>query len=392
VRYDEESASLLIRQSTVPVGLTYNVRSIVPRLDAAELNATSGSLPSHILEHYRELPSDYPHRFRDLAAQVTAKAAPSYQKALALQNWFRANFVYDLNVPSGHGETAIDNFLSQRRGYCEQFAGTFAAFARSIGLPSRVAVGFTPGDLGSDGLYHVEGRHAHAWPEVYFSGIGWVAFEPTPGRGEPGAEGYTGVPAAQDGGAVATPNGSVPSTPTTSPTAPGAGARIENGNQELIAVPSLGGRLGRQSRTTGSASTLERLGLGLLVAAVLGLLALVGAALLRERRWQRRWATAPSPADQVLVTWQRTLDGLERAGLTVSPSDTPRQVAANVAPTLSEPDSLEELAESATAAAYSDHPDAADPARCETLRRTVQGAALERLPIPRRVVWRLRPS
>ena len=54
-------------------------------------------------------------------------------------------FTYDLNVPPGHGATAIDTFISQRRGYCEQFAGTFAAFARSIGLPARVAVGFTPG-------------------------------------------------------------------------------------------------------------------------------------------------------------------------------------------------------------------------------------------------------
>ncbi len=79
-----------------------------------------------------------------------------------------------------------------RRGYCEQFAGTYAAFARSIGLPARVAVGFTPGEL-TDGVYVVRGQHAHAWPEVWFEGIGWVPFEPTPGRGAPGAQSYTFV-------------------------------------------------------------------------------------------------------------------------------------------------------------------------------------------------------
>lgn len=62
--------------------------------------------------------------------------------------------------------------------------------ARSLGIPSRVAIGFTPGELADDGLFHVTGRQAHAWPEVFLAGAGWVSFEPTPGRGAPGAEGY----------------------------------------------------------------------------------------------------------------------------------------------------------------------------------------------------------
>src|SRR5829696_64989 len=71
--------------------------------------------------------------------------------------------------------------------------------ARSIGLPARVAVGFTPGDVDAADptLYHVKGKHAHAWPEVYLSGYGWVLFEPTPSRGAPNA-GYTGVSEEQD--------------------------------------------------------------------------------------------------------------------------------------------------------------------------------------------------
>jgi transglutaminase-like putative cysteine protease len=94
----------------------------------------------------------------------------------------------------------MEEFLSQRRGYCEQFAGTYAAFARVLGLPSRVAIGFTPGERRDDGRYYVQGKHAHAWPEIYFEGVGWVPFEPTPGRGVAGAEQYTGVAADQADG------------------------------------------------------------------------------------------------------------------------------------------------------------------------------------------------
>ena len=101
-------------------------------------------------------------------------------------------------MPQGHGNDAIEAFLRQRIGYCEQFAGTFAAMARSIGVPARVAVGFTPGTEQPDGSRSVLGKNAHAWPEIWFDGLGWVPFEPTPGRGAPGAEGYTGLPAAQD--------------------------------------------------------------------------------------------------------------------------------------------------------------------------------------------------
>jgi transglutaminase-like putative cysteine protease len=390
VRYDDQSASLFYRGSSLPVGLSYNVNSVVPNLNGAALDATSGELPAAIAEHYLALPSSFPDRFRDLADQITAGATTPYQQALALQNWFRTNFTYDVNVPAGHSANAIDAFLSQRRGYCEQFAGTYAAFARAIGLPSRVAVGFTPGDLGADGRYHVKGKHAHAWPEVYLNGIGWVAFEPTPGRGEPGAEGYTGVPAAQEGGAPGTPEGSVPTTPTSTGT-PG-GPRVETGDEQILAVPNLGGGRSSGSRSAASASTLQRLGAALLAAAVLAIIGLLVAAFARDRAWRRRWATASSDPDRVLVTWRRTLEGLQRAGVEVAPSDTPREIAAHAAPAMNDIQSLEELAEQATLAAYADDAAAADPARCERLRSDVQRAALARLSAPRRVVWRLRPA
>jgi transglutaminase-like putative cysteine protease len=60
---------------------------------------------------------------------------------------------------------------------------------RSIGIPTRVAVGYTSGIEQNPGTFSVRGKNAHAWPEVWFDDVGWVLFEPTPGRGAPGAEG-----------------------------------------------------------------------------------------------------------------------------------------------------------------------------------------------------------
>ena len=144
-----------------------------------------------------DLPGNFPDEAADAARDVTANASTVYDKALALQMWFQNNFEYDLSVQRGHGNNAIKNFLRIKRGYCEQFAGTFAVMARSLGIPARVAVGFTPGDLHSDGKYHVYGRNADASPRCRFDDIGWISFEPTPGRGEPGTESYTGIAPAQ---------------------------------------------------------------------------------------------------------------------------------------------------------------------------------------------------
>ena len=181
--------------------------------------ATSSAAPDPI---FLELPADLPDEVARLAVEVTEGAVGTYGRARALQDWFRSEFDYSLEVQRGHGSSAIESFLAERVGYCEQFSATFAVMARSLGIPSRVAVGFTPGVLEEEGWFTVRGKNAHAWPEVWFDGIGWVLFEPTPGRGEPGAESYTNVPAQQDespvatggdaGDPAATPNPTTPST------------------------------------------------------------------------------------------------------------------------------------------------------------------------------------
>ena len=199
ITIDAETSSLVMA-SAASDGLSYSVESVLPRYDVARLRAADAPPTGDLAERHLALPADFPAELADQARSITAGASTRYDQAIALQNWFRG-FTYDLSFRAGQSQSAMQDFLAQRRGYCEQFAGTYAAFARVLGLPSRVAVGFTQGERRDDGRYYVQGKHAHAWPEIYFDGVGWVPFEPTPGRGNPAAEQYTGVTAAQaDGG------------------------------------------------------------------------------------------------------------------------------------------------------------------------------------------------
>lgn len=120
-------------------------------------------------------------RFVALATEITADATTRYDQALALQEYFRntANFTYTTAVdPSGSDSVSV--FLDKREGYCVQFASGMIMLARSLDIPARLAIGFLPGTPSNDGASVIRGGDAHAWPELYFAGAGWVRFEPTP--------------------------------------------------------------------------------------------------------------------------------------------------------------------------------------------------------------------
>lgn len=195
IRFAAENSTLVAVSGTTD-GLSYTVESVLPRYDVARLRAADAPVTGDFAERYLALPADFPTELADLAREITAGATTRYDQAIALQNWFRG-FAYDLSFQAGQSQTDMQEFVNERRGFCEQFSSTYAAFARVLGLPSRVAVGFTPGELHADGRYYVQGKHAHSWPEIYFDGVGWVPFEPTPGRGNPATEQYTGAAAAQ---------------------------------------------------------------------------------------------------------------------------------------------------------------------------------------------------
>lgn len=118
------------------------------------------------------------------ARRVSARADSPYAAVLALESWFRrrGGFRYE-EQPSLSADRPLVHFVgSGRAGYCQHFAGAMALMARLLGVPARVAVGFTSGRY-EDGAWTVTDHNAHAWVEVWFPGHGWVPFDPTPGRG-----------------------------------------------------------------------------------------------------------------------------------------------------------------------------------------------------------------
>ncbi|HJB64383.1 MAG TPA: DUF3488 and transglutaminase-like domain-containing protein [Candidatus Microbacterium pullistercoris] len=128
----------------------------------------------------------------EAAREVTADDRTPYETALGLQEWLRSpRFTYSLETPvedgfDGSDIAAIEQFLDARAGYCVHFASAFALMARSLDLPTRITVGYLPGDLTGRSIddmsvYSVAANRLHAWPEVYFIGIGWTPFDPTPG-------------------------------------------------------------------------------------------------------------------------------------------------------------------------------------------------------------------
>jgi hypothetical protein len=281
-----------------------------------------------VAEVYTRLPTDFSRRVQELAGTVVRGATTQYDKAIALQNFFHTPaFAYDLSVPAGHSENALEQFLFiTRRGYCEQFAGAYAAMARAVGLPARVAVGFTPGELdASTKQYVVRGLNAHAWPEVYLDRFGWVAFEPTPGRGMPGAQSYTGLPEAQA-------NPDDPSAATTVPgSAPAPGATTTStlaaGTPTTAAAPTPTTRPGASTPTHGRRTFPVLLGV-LVALPFLWAGALATARVVRRRRRRR---AARTPGARVLVSWREATEALARAGTPPWPWETPSEYATRAA-------------------------------------------------------------
>jgi transglutaminase-like putative cysteine protease len=333
VRFDPESGSLATDKETSD-GMKYTVESALPRLTAEDLTAVGAGVPPDIAARYLELPADVSRQVRRDAQRVAGTETSPYRKAKVLQDWFRENFTYNLQVAEGHDTNAMERFLATKQGYCEQFAGTYAAMARSLGLPARVAIGFTSGTQDAGGKWHVTGKEAHAWPEVYLSGFGWVAFEPTPGRGLPGAEDYTSVPPAQAADTT-TATTAVPATP------------LEQ--VEPVPEPSeAAAPLSEESEDPGA-----RLALAAVVVA-LAVLYVVGVPLAKRRRRLRRREAAVTAADRVLVAWTEASEDMAAAGLASRADETAVEYAHRVCKAAGPAGAaLIRLADDTTAAAWS---------------------------------------
>jgi transglutaminase-like putative cysteine protease len=385
--YNADSASLISAQDTAD-GLDYHVVSNVPRPSGEQLQQAGGpGLSFADLQRYTAVPGNLPGRIANLARQLSTRGTSSYTRALALQQFFRSGqFTYDLSIPPGHDERALERFLfERRRGYCEQFAGAYAVLARAMGLPARVAVGYTPGEPGADGAYHVRGLNAHAWPEVYVAGAGWVAFEPTPGRGVPGGESYTGQPEQQA-------SAQNPSTPTTAVPATTTPTSAPDQRTPATTAPE------RNVNTADKGGSPIPMPLVVFVLAVLLLGAGWGAGVpyAKRLRRERRRNAAAAARDRVLVAWDEAADALALAGARRHLAETLPEYAgrAALATSLDGASSgrLNELAHDAAAASYArDDLDPAAVARAVDAAARIEAELQEAAGTRRRLRWLLDP-
>ena len=121
-------------------------------------------------------------RMYDLAQTLTADQPTAYDAVKNVERYLQDTFTYSERVPTR--PIPLMAFLyKDKRGYCQQFSGAMALMLRMAGIPARVAAGFSPGSFNKDtGEYRVRDLDAHSWVEVWFTGIGWVPFDPTPAR------------------------------------------------------------------------------------------------------------------------------------------------------------------------------------------------------------------
>jgi transglutaminase-like putative cysteine protease len=183
--------------STNTAGLTWTMTAENPRLSNYSM-INSLTAPLSIQEPYTATPSTLPTPVSALAHKVTASGDSRFAKAVLLQDWFRTRggFRYSLkHADEGDSNQALLDFLTpgkgHRVGYCEQFASAFAVMARTLDLPTRVAIGFLEPKKTAASTYVFSAHDMHAWPEVYFRGSGWVRFEPTPAARTGAAPAYT---------------------------------------------------------------------------------------------------------------------------------------------------------------------------------------------------------
>ena len=232
-----------------------------------------------------------------LARRLAAGQPTRYDAVQAVQRHLRSEYRYSEQPPSQ--EFPLAAFLFEDRiGYCQQFSGAMALMLRMLGIPARVAAGFTPGSYNRDtGEYRVRDLDAHSWVEVWFAGIGWVPFDPTPSIAPAESQSSADAPSA-------------------------AGGLLDAGETQDPAVIDTGGALSERAGAPGppSAGDDTRVA-GWLVAVALALLVAVALAVLRLRALLRRRVQVDEDAD--LAALRRLL---VRTGEPVPPRLTLRQL------------------------------------------------------------------
>jgi transglutaminase-like putative cysteine protease len=179
-----QDAAAFFAQSPVLVGESYDIEASLAVPTANQLNEAGDIYPDWVSDRYLQLPEDFSEKIRNLAFSVTENLSTPYEKTVAITNFLRAEIEYVDRVSiAPFDRDPIEWILfDQKEGFCNYYATAEVLMLRSLGIPARLAVGYSQGEqegFGGGTQYIVRARDAHAWPEVYFPAIGWVEFEPT---------------------------------------------------------------------------------------------------------------------------------------------------------------------------------------------------------------------
>ena len=292
--------------------------------------ATFAELPDE--EYWTDYPEDLGTRVAVEARRVTANMDTNFERALALEDYFRysGDFTYNTSVPTDFTTDNVENWLFDqtndfaRNGYCEQFATTMALMARTLGMPSRVVLGFTPGRLLNDDTVVVMDRNAHSWVEIWIPTHGWMAFDPTP-RGD-----YT-LPTTDDafrealGFSAADYADLIP-----------AGTFVDQGGTDELLDALLGGRddVERQVFTPSGTDT-EAAGLtlpnwALPIALAIGLTALIALTAPVTKWFRKRRRAGRLSKGDISAAWEDITERLSDLGEIVDPAATPLEMADSI--------------------------------------------------------------
>lgn len=165
---------------------TYTAESSPPPRDTATLRQANGRAPVNIRRTYTQLPADTPDRVGERTAEIVGGEQTRYDRVMAVHNWLVINKDYSIQTDIDPSQPIADQLMFEiDEAYCQQFATTMAAMLRSQDIPARYVVGFSGGSAVGNGESLVTTDRGHAWVEVYFEGVGWVRFDPTPGGNLP---------------------------------------------------------------------------------------------------------------------------------------------------------------------------------------------------------------
>lgn len=163
-------------------GDSYQVHASLSAPTIKQLRDSGNRYTEAISQQYLTVPPEIQPALKELAESIIKDLPDNpYDRTEAITNYLRENIQYtdSFATPRPTNVDPVIWFLfDMKQGYCNYYATAEVLLLRTLGIPARIAVGYAPGDYDKD-TYVVRQKHAHAWPEVYFNGVGWVEFEPT---------------------------------------------------------------------------------------------------------------------------------------------------------------------------------------------------------------------